>query len=134
MSEERLEKVETTVTGLRGDVSGLREDFAGLKQDFAGLKQDFAGLKQDFGGLKEEFGGLKEEFGGLREDFGKLGGQMRALHEDTIDKIKALAPDFDPLRREFRAADAELADQLDKRIVPLEAFARQQVKGRAGKR
>jgi len=46
------------------------------------------------------------------------------LHEDTIDKIKALAPDFGPVRRDFAEADTKLREEIDQRLVPLEAFAR----------
>ena len=50
--------------------------------------------------------------------------EMRVLHEDTIDKIKALAPDFGPIRREFTRADQDLREDIDRRLTPLEAFAR----------
>ena len=53
-----------------------------------------------------------------------LGHQMRVLHEQTLDNIKALAPDFDPIRREFKHADAELREDIDRRLTPLEALAR----------
>jgi len=50
-----------------------------------------------------------------------LGRQMRVLHEDTIDRIKDLAPDFSPIRREFTEADAKLRDEIDRRLTPIEA-------------
>ena len=53
-----------------------------------------------------------------------LGHQMRVLHEDTIDRIAALAPDFSPIRREFTAADTQLREEIDRRLTPLEADAR----------
>jgi uncharacterized coiled-coil DUF342 family protein len=108
MSEERLERIEQELGGLKTDVAGLKTDVGGLKGEVGGLREDMTKLQ----------GGLKE----FRE-------QMLVLHEDTIDKIKALAPDFDPLRREFREADAKLADALDKRIVPLEVHVRLQSQG-----
>jgi len=50
--------------------------------------------------------------------------EMRLLHEDTISNIKALAPDFGPIRREFTQADAQLREDIERRLDPLEAFAR----------
>jgi len=42
---------------------------------------------------------------------------MRVLHEDTIANIKALAPDFEPIRREFRNADAKLKEDILKELA-----------------
>ena len=61
---------------------------------------------------------------GLKTDLQDLGRQMRVLHEDTIDRIAALTPDFGPIRREFTAADTRLRDEMDQRLTPLEADAR----------
>ena len=60
----------------------------------------------------------------LKTDIQDLGRQMRVLHEDTIDRIAALSPDFGPIRREFTEADARLHDEMDQRLTPLEAQAR----------
>jgi hypothetical protein len=60
----------------------------------------------------------------LRADMKDLGHQMRLLHEHTIKEIKALAPDFAPIRSEFKAADAKLMEDIDRRLTPLEAWAR----------
>ena len=110
MSEERLASVETSVAGLRSDVDGLRADVDGLRSDVDGLRGDMSLLRGDMDGM--------------RRDFADFRGQILLFHEDTIDRIKALAPDFDPLCREFRAEDARLAESLDRRIVPLETFVR----------
>jgi len=64
---------------------------------------------------------LKRE---LKTDIQDLGRQMRVLHEDTIDRIAALAPVFGPIRREFAEADARLRDEIDQRLTPLEAQMR----------
>jgi tetrahydromethanopterin S-methyltransferase subunit G len=66
--------------------------------------------------------------GELRQEIADLGRQMRVLHEDTIDRIAALAPDFGPIRREFTEADARLHDKIDRRLAPLEAQARRRRK------
>jgi hypothetical protein len=49
---------------------------------------------------------------------------MHVLHEDLVDRITALAPDFAPIRREFQQADAEVKESLLRRIEPLEAAER----------
>ena len=64
---------------------------------------------------------LKRE---LKTEIQDLGRQMRVLHEDTIDRIAALAPNFGPIRREFNEADARLREEFDQRLTPLEADAR----------
>jgi hypothetical protein len=73
------------------------------------------------GQLREEMNGMGS---GLRQEIADLGRQMRVLHEDTIDRIAALAPDFGPVRREFAEADARLRDEIDQRLTPLEAQMR----------
>ena len=72
------------------------------------------------GQLREEMNGMGS---GLRQEIADLGQQMRVLHEDTIDRIAALAPDFEPIRREFTDADARLHEKIDQRLTPLEAQA-----------
>ena len=52
---------------------------------------------------------LRSEMKGMGD---RLGHQMRALHEDTIANIKVLAPDFEPIRREYREADAKLKEDI----------------------
>jgi hypothetical protein len=66
--------------------------------------------------------------GELRASIDDLGHQMLVLHEHTVDKIKALAPDFGPVRSEFKAADAKLKEEIDRRLTPLEAEARSRAK------
>jgi hypothetical protein len=53
---------------------------------------------------------------------------MLVLHEETLDRIKTLAQDFGPLRREFREADARLREDIDRRLDPLESWAKRQNK------
>ena len=60
----------------------------------------------------------------LRTGQDELGRQMRVLHEETLDRIAALAPDDAPLRRDFARANAELREDIARRLEPLEAWAR----------
>ena len=41
----------------------------------------------------------------MKQHLDDLGRQMRVLHEETIHRIAALAPDFGPIRRELSNAD-----------------------------
>jgi hypothetical protein len=61
---------------------------------------------------------------GLDHQVSDLGHQMRVLHEETLDRIKALAPDFSQIRREFRQADADLKESIDRRLDPIELWIR----------
>ena len=88
------------------------------EDQFGQLEQKIDSLGKD---LRHEMRGLRDEMHGLYSD---LGHQMRVLHEDTIDRIKALAPDLEPIRREFKAADTKLREDIDRRLRPLESEAR----------
>ena len=57
---------------------------------FGQLEQKIDSLGKN---LRQDMRGLRDEMHGLYSD---LGHQMRVLHEDTIDRIKALAPDLEP--------------------------------------
>jgi archaellum component FlaC len=110
-TQERFGRIESRLDVLSADVAQIKTDVAGLKTDVAGLKTDVAGLRTDVAGLRT---GLSD-----------LGHQMRVLHEDTIDRIKTLAPDFGPIRREYQQADKDLRSEMNSRLVILEAAVRQ---------
>lgn len=67
------------------------------------------------------------------EKLNDLRRHMGVLHEDVVSRIAALAPDYAPIRREFRDADAILREELSQRIQPLEAFAREHTRRRRGR-
>jgi len=62
--------------------------------------------------------------GGLVREVSQLRNDMHVLHEDLVDRIKALAPDFAPIRREFQQADDKVKESLLRRIEPIEAAER----------
>lgn len=113
MSEARLERVEVAVTQLRVDVESLKSDVGVLKADVSELKGDVSELKVGLSDLHRH---------------------MLVLHEDLVDRITALAPDFTPVRREFREADAALRVEFNDRLVPLEALVRHQATPRPRRR
>jgi hypothetical protein len=85
MSEERLIAIETKLDVLAAGQEALARD------------------------LRSE---MKDLGDGLQGQISDMGNQMRVLHEDTIANIKALAPDFEPIRREYREADAKLKEEI----------------------
>jgi hypothetical protein len=78
--------------------------------------------------LEAKVAGLAEridaKFGGLAQDVSQFRNDMHVLHEDLVDRIAALAPDYAPIRREFQQGDAEVKESLLRRIEPLEAAER----------
>jgi archaellum component FlaC len=66
--DERLDRVEHDVSGLKQDVAELKHDVSGLKQDVAELKHDVSGLKQDVAELKHDVSGLKQELTHVKND------------------------------------------------------------------
>lgn len=116
MSEERLVAIEGRIGAVETRLGGVEHQLDQLR---AGQTELRAGHDELRNGLNE-----------VRAGLANLDHNMRVLHEDVIARIAALAPDFAPIRREFRQADAELRDEIDRRLTPLEAAAR----GRRGPR
>ena len=135
MSEERLAVLETKVdelaagqVELRTEVADLRRDANGLRTDVNGLRTDVNGLRADVDGLRTDVDGLSTNVTGLSANFVELKRYMLVLHEETMESIRALAPDFAPIRREFRAADESLREDINRRLDPLERAVREQAR------
>jgi chromosome segregation ATPase len=104
MSKQQLDRMEGRLNETAGEVAGLRlkvdvfetkmdvlqTDVSGLKADVSGLKADVSGLKADVSGLKADVSGLKTEVSGLGERIEDVSRHMGVMHEDLIDRIKAL--------------------------------------------
>ena len=97
MSEEPFAAIETKIDTLRGDMQNMGAN------------------------LRTEIQDLDRRMHVLHDDLGR---QMRVLHEEVLDNIKALAPDFAPIRREFTAADEQIREDFDRRLTPVEAALR----------
>jgi uncharacterized coiled-coil DUF342 family protein len=123
MSEERFERIEQRLDGLWVDMAEIKADVAELKTDVAELKTDVAGLKTDVAGLKTDVGGLKGAVTDLQRESRDLRIHMGVLHEDLVDRIKAIRED-DSLRREMRAGFAELKQLLLDHAIPGDAADR----------
>jgi chromosome segregation ATPase len=139
MSEERFQRIEGALDELRAgqaelrsdvavlktDVAVLKTDVAVLKSDVAVLKADVAELKTDVATLKVDVRELKSDVSGLKSGQDDLRRYMGVLHEEVLDRIKSLAFDPEPLRREFQEGIANLREELVARIEPLEAAIRE---------
>jgi small-conductance mechanosensitive channel len=94
MSEERFERIEGQLDQLTQEV---REFKADVNRQFAEVKEDVKQVKED------------------------LSHQMRVLHEDLVDRIKAIPGHTGPARVEFD----EHKETTDRRLSPLELAVRQ---------
>ena len=73
--------------------------------------------------------GQAELKAGQTELRAELKHEMHVLHEDVIDRIKALPTDV-PSRAEMRQAFAEQDERIARRLDPLEAALRQLIRER----
>ena len=69
---QRLERLESDVAGLKADVGGLKTDMTGVKSDVGGLKTDMAGVKSDVAGLKTDMTEVKSDVAGIKTDVAEL--------------------------------------------------------------
>jgi len=99
---------------LKQDALARNQDALARKQDALARNQDALAQNQDALAKNQDALARKDEVSAQIAD---LGNQMRLLHEDTIARIQALAPDFEPIRREFRDADAKLKEEILKEIA-----------------
>ena len=63
---QRLERLENDVAGLKADMTGVKSDVAGLKTDMTGVKSDVAGLKTDMTEVKSDVAELKTDVAELK--------------------------------------------------------------------
>jgi outer membrane murein-binding lipoprotein Lpp len=139
MSDPRLDSMESSISELRSgqaairvelkdirsEMGGLRTSVDGLRTDVDGLRTDVDGLRTSVDGLRTDVDGLRTDVDALRTDMQDHHNQVLVLFEQVKDQIVALAPDFVPIRREFRAADADLEQRIDDRLVPVETWVRE---------
>lgn len=63
---QRLERLENDVAGLKADITGVKSDVSGLKTDMTGVKSDVAELKTDMTEVKSDVAGLKADVAELK--------------------------------------------------------------------
>jgi len=93
-----------------------------------GMNAD-AGLNAIESRLDRLEAGQAELKAGQTELRAELKHEMHVLHEDVIDRIKALPTDV-PSRVEMRQAFAEQDERIARRLDPLEAALRQLIRER----
>jgi chromosome segregation ATPase len=128
MSDERLDRIETKVDGLvhhAGEVD-RRLDGVDRRLDSIDAHLDRVDGRLDrvdgrLDNVERGLDALGNEMRTLNQDTRH---EMRVLHEQVLDRIAALAPDFGPIRREFRKADQALRKSIERRLEPLEAAER----------
>lgn len=94
-----------------------------IEQKVDGLGVKVGELDQRLQATEER---LSEDIRETRARCDDLGHQMRVLHEDLVDRIKALAPDYDVIDGKIARGDAEVRTYLLRRIEPIEAAVRMQ--------
>ena len=107
----RVGRIESKVDALDGRVDGIDSKIEVLDGRVEQLAQD---LRQEMHEMGQDLRNRLDE--GQR--------YMHVLHEELVERITALAPDFGPIRREVRGEIAELRESTDRRLVPLEAAER----------
>ncbi len=117
MSDERLERIETTVRGLAHGQEALH---AGQDELHAGQGELRTGLDELRAGLGELRAGQDE----LRAGLAELRTHMGVLHEEIIDRIKAIADPSDQLRREMRAGDNAVRESCERRLDAIEVVVK----------
>ena len=117
MSEERFARLEATQAEL---VAGQKRLEIGQEE----LRADVSVLKADVAVLKTDVAVLKTDVIGLRADVRDLGNHMRILHEEVIANIKAVGDPREFLLRQMRVGDAEIRQEVDLRIQPIELAVR----------
>jgi chromosome segregation ATPase len=104
---ERFDRIDTRLDRLKAGQDDLRGDVKNLQAGQDSLRSDVRKLQADHGTL--------------RTDLEDLGHEMRVLHDEVLDRIKAIPEYSGPTRAEF----AELKEMLGRRLDPLEATVRQ---------
>lgn len=124
MSEERLVGIETRLTSVETGLTSVETRLTSVETRLTSVETGLTSVETRLTSVETKVDDVAAKVDDVAAKVDDLGHQMRVLHEDTIDQIKALAPDFGPVRREFTAADAKLREEIDQRLVPLEALAR----------
>ena len=104
MLEEQGERIEGRLTSVEGQLVSIDGRLTKVEGQVESLRDEMRRLNRQ-----------------LRED---LVHQMGVFYENTMAAIRDLAPDFRPIRREFKSADAVLREDIERRLEPLEAEAR----------
>ena len=126
MSEERFERIETTlaqlVTGqqeLRQQISGLTEGQQSLQKGQQSLQEGQQSLQEGQQSLQKSHQSLQKSQQSLQEGQQELRRHMGVLHEEILDRIAAIPhPDYSQFATKTDLAD--LKESIERRLDPLE--------------
>jgi len=138
MSEERFARIEATqeqlVVGqtrleagqaeLRAGQDELRAAVEGVRTGQDELRAGLADVRSDVAGVRSGLAEVRSDVSELRVEVKDFGRQMRILHEEVLERLKAIPDPTESLRREMKAGNDALREELLRRIEPLELTAR----------
>ena len=93
-------------------------------EQYPSIEARFDGVDSRLDRVESRLDGIDSRLDGLGSRLDQVDRNMHVLHEDLVDRIKALAPDFGPVQREFRSEIADLRESTDRRLIPLETAER----------
>ena len=82
---DRLDRMESDISGLKADVAELKTDMAEVKADVAELKTDMAEVKADVAELKTDMAEVKADVAELKTDVAELKTDMVGVHNSLSD-------------------------------------------------
>jgi hypothetical protein len=86
--------------------------------------EDSTRIDRRLDGIERVLAQLRSDVTQFRSDLTDFRREMRVLHEDVIGRIQDIADPTDSLRREMRAGDRLVYENLARRIDPLELTVR----------
>ena len=121
---DRLVRVETTVVDMGGRLGRVETTVEQLVVSQARTDVRLDRLEQGQARLEVGVATLEAGQRDLRTDLNGLRTHMLVLHEEVLDTIKSTAVSFEPLRREIRAGDDAVREDIARRLDPLELTVR----------
>lgn len=73
---ERLERLESDVSGLKSDMTEVKSDVSGLKADMTEVKEDVSGLKTDVSSLKSDMAEVKGRLNTIEGRLNRIDGRV----------------------------------------------------------
>jgi len=129
MSDERFDRIEVRLDRLEQGQEAVRSEIGELRAGQEGLRDGYEQLRAEMRDGHEQLRvemreGQQQLRAELKSDHEELRRHMGVLHEEVMDRIQALTFNPEPLRREFRAADDAVREDIGRRLDPIEAALR----------
>lgn len=111
--EARLDGVQEHVSELQGQVSELQGQVSDLQGNVSQLQGDVSQLRGDVSHLQGDMSHLQDDVTDLKNGQARLEQKVHVLHEDVIDRIKALEPGAE-LKLAMQRESAALRERLER--------------------